>query len=122
MATPRLPRSLKILRKICVDLFVNEHSVLACETQILIENNGDVYPEKVSMFLLHYDLSLVYQAHYLWDELLRIEWGIKASGYTHTEIEELDDFMTGMVTGFESGHSCLDLSKASVIDSLHLLN
>jgi len=121
-APPRLPRSLKILRKKCVELFVCEHSVLACNTRILIENNGDIYPDRASMFLMHYDLSLSYPLYYLWDELLRIEWGIRARGYTPREIDTLDEFMVGMVAGLAELPRDLDHSKVRVLESLHLLN
>ena len=117
-----MPRSLGSLKEKCIELYLCEHAVLACETAILIKNNGDVHPDQASMFLLHYDLSLIHPFHYLWDELGRIEWGIEQHGYSRAEVLKLEEYMLGMVRNFDKWPLCLDMAKITILRSLSRLN
>ena len=119
---PRLPRSLKVLRRKCTDLFDHDRVVIACETPILIKNNGDVHAGAANMFLLPFDLQLAHPFHFLWGELRLIELGIKAGGYTRKEVEALEGYMDVFADSLGNLPRALDWESYTIVRDLNLLN
>ena len=117
-----VPPSLNVLKRKCLELFAENRCIIACETPILIEENGDVYDGAASLFLLPYDLCGYGSYHYLWEELQRIAAGIKAGGYTSDELEALRLYLNGMARNCEYFPRAMDKEYVLVLSALNLLH